>query len=161
MIPFVQHPHDANSAIVQQIVRWFHNRCRAASAKGRGDLKLDAGDKRKLAPVQAYCSYAWESTLRRVVLKRWNEQKATMVCSDDDDPPEDAEGPPEEVCIPLSFKLQIAKEYYEKLSDEEKKEIDRRREEDRGKLYRTISQIPEDSERIAKLAIHKGYCASN
>lgn len=123
----------------------------------RGDLKLDTNGKRKLAPVQAYCSYAWP-TLRPIVLTRWEQQKRTDTFDDDDDPPVGEEYSPE-ACIPLAFKLKIAKELYDGLTAEEKKEIDRRREEDKKKMYRKIPEIDDDEERNAKLRIHQKYSA--
>lgn len=109
-----------------------------------------------LAPVQAYCTYAWESTLRSIVLARWEQQKATTMINDDDDPPEDRDSS-EESHIPLRFKLDVAKEMYNQLPAEEKKAIDVRREQDRRKLYRTIPEIGEEEERVAKLGIHHRY----
>ena len=140
---------------MQQIKQWFNNRGRCSGTKGtRGNLKLDINGKRKLAAVQAYCSYAWESTLRLMVLTRWESQKKSTTFEDDEDPPELGGGSPEG-CIPLAFKLKVAREVYDGLPIEAKKEIDRRREEDREKLYRTIPNIEDDGERHAKLQIHK------
>lgn len=116
-------------------------------------MKLDVNEKRKLAAVQAYCAYSWDSILRPIVLTRWEQQKKSDTFDDEDDPPEDVNST--EACIPLAFKLKIAKEVYDGLSTEEKKEIDRRREEDRRKMYRKIPDIGEDGDRIAKLQIHK------
>lgn len=129
-----------------------------ASAGGsRGELKLDASPKRKLAPLQAYCSYAW-ATLRPIVLTRWEQQKATTTFADDEDPPVGEDCSPES-CIPLTFKLKIAKELYDGLTTEEKKEIDVRRGEDRAKLYRRIPEIDVEEERHEKLRIH-AKCAA-
>lgn len=128
---------------------------------GRGDLKLDLNSRRKLAPVQAYCSYAWDSGLRQIVLTRWEQQKATITFDDEDDPPEDAEDSSVEACIPLSFKLKIAKELYDALPAEQKKDIDTRREDDRKKLYRNPPNIEDDKERIAKLQDHQRYHTFN
>ena len=129
------------------------------SAKGsRGDLKLDATEKRKLAPLQAYCSYVWESTLRTVVSNRWDVEKASETFDDDDDDPgEEYEAPPSASPIPLAFKLKIAKEYYDALSQKEKEEIERRREKERSDMYRRIPDIKEDELRIKKLRIHQKY----
>ena len=120
-------------------------------------MKLDASPKRKLAPLQAYCSYAWD-TLRPIVLTRWEQQKATVTFDDDDDPPVGEDCSPE-ACIPLKFKLQIAKELYDGLTGEEKKAIDVRREADRAKLYRRIPDIDVEGERHEKLRIHAKYLA--
>lgn len=127
------------------------------STKARGDLKLDVKDKKKLAPVQAYCSYAWASTLRPIVLARWEQQKATLTVADEDDPLADSGDPPEEACIPLSFKLEIAREIYDQLSQQEKDDIDVRREEDRQKIHRKITDIADDEERKEKLTLHLKY----
>lgn len=151
--------HHTYPVPVQQIKNWFNNRGRGADlAKGgRGDLKLDVNERRKLAPIQAYCSYAWESTLWPIVLSRWGQQKHTVTFADDDDPLSETEVSSEEACIPLAFKLKIVKEMYEQLSQRQKNEIDERREEDRKKLYRKITDIPDDGERKAKLRIHNKY----
>ena len=142
---------------VQQIKQWFNNRCHGSdSAKAtRGDLKLDIGEKRKLVPVQAYCSYAWDSSLRAIVLTRWEQQKKSATFHDDEDPPEDVDDAEE--YIPLAFKLKIAKEVYDGLSSDEKKDIDRRHEEDRKKMYRRVFDIDDNEEQIDKLRTHQRY----
>lgn len=124
------------------------------SVKGRGDLKLDVSEKRKLAPLQAYCSYAWD-TLRPIVLTRWEQQKKSITFNDDEDPSDNDDVPPEEACIPLTFKLKIAKELYDQLTPDEKKDIDTRREEDKKKLHCRVAEIKNDRERHRKLRIHK------
>jgi len=148
--------HLTHAAASQKIKTWFNNRGRSAeSAKQRGDLKLDAGPKRKLAAVQAYCTYSW-SILQPIVLTRWEGQKKSATFDDDDDPlPDEVESPSAGAQIPLSFKLKIAREVYEGLTAAEKTEIDRRRTEDHAKLYRPIPQIKDDQARIEKLRIHK------
>lgn len=120
-------------------------------------MKLDINGKRKLAALQAYCSYAWDSTLRPIVLTRWDAQKRSATFNDEDDPPPEGSSNSPDGCIPLSFKLSIARELYAKLSTEAKKEIDRRREEDRQKLYRRIPDIEDADERNAKLQVHQRY----
>ena len=124
---------------------------------GRAELKLDINEKRRLAPVQAYCTYAWESTLRNIVLAHWEQQKSSATFDDDEDPPEDANGPPGASHIPLPFKLKIAREMYDQLPADEKQAINARREEDRQKLYRMVPEIEEEKDRIAKLELHKKY----
>ena len=62
-----------------------------------------------------------------------------------------------EAFIPLSFKLKIARELYEGLTGEEKKEIDRRREEDKVKMSRKVYEIDDAGERVEKLLIHQRY----
>ena len=121
---------------------------------GRGELKLDVNEKRRLAPVQAYCAYAWESTLRNIVLARWEQQKSSAVFDDDEDPPEESDDTSGGSHIPLAFKLKIAREMYDQLPLEEKTAIDNRREEERNKLYRTVAQIGDEGEREAKLQVH-------
>ena len=112
VIDFSPYSHYSNSTFVQQIKNWFSNRCRGVdnSKVGRGDLKLDLNTRRKLAPTQAYCSYAWDSGLREIVLACWEQQKASATFDDNEDPPEDADGLSTEACIPLAFKLKIVKE---------------------------------------------------
>lgn len=116
-------------------------------------MKLDASEKKKLAPVQAYCAYAWKSHLRQLVLESWEQLKASDTFEDDEDPPEDAIGVT--AFIPLAFKLKIAKQEYEKLTDEQKQEIDVRREEDKKRPHRKIPQIDDEEERIEKLLTHQ------
>ena len=153
--------HHAPIALIrpsfQQIKSWYNNRCRGADTgkQGRGDLKLDVNNKRKLAPVQAYCSYAWDTTLKKIVLERWEQEKASTSFDDEDDPLEDDhDAGSVEASIPLSFKLKIAKEVYQELSAGEKALINARREEDHKKLYRPPPQIENDGDRIAKLETH-------
>lgn len=57
--------HRIDLKLCQQIKAWFNNHCRGTDTakSGRRKMKLDVAQKRKLAPVQAYCAYAWESTL--------------------------------------------------------------------------------------------------
>ena len=84
------------TSFLQRIKQWFNNRCRGSDSGkgGRGELKLDIGEKRKLAAVQAYCTYAWDS-LRPIVLTRWDQQKKSDTFDDDEDPPEpDVRGTP-------------------------------------------------------------------
>ena len=150
----LSHLHRTNLVFPQQIKTWFNNRGRGGdSVKARKDLKLDTNEKRKLAPVQAYCSYAW-ATLQPIVLARWEGQKMTTTFNDDEDP---LEPPSKEPPIPLAFKLKIAKEVFEALPIEAKAEIDLRREEDRLRLTRKISDIKNEEERIAKLQTHQKY----
>jgi hypothetical protein len=123
-------------------------------------MKLDVAQKRKLAPVQAYCAYAWESTLRSIVVTRWGQQKASMMIPDDEDPNSEDEDEDTDTlsrAIPLAFKLEVAKEIYNQLSDDEKKAIDVRREEDRKRLYLPVYRLEDAEERIAKLRVHKKY----
>lgn len=120
-------------------------------------MRLDAAEKRMLAPVQAYCSYAWGTTLRKIVLERWEAEKAVNTFFDDEDPSEGTDSA--EGCIPLAFKLKVAKKEYEALSKEEKKEIDRRREGDKKKRNLKIPEIEDENERIEKLLLHQ-RCAT-
>lgn len=108
--------------------------------------------------MQAYCSYAWESSLRALVLQEWEKHKSSDTFDDDEDPQEDANSV--EDCIPLAFKLKVVKEAYDRLPQEEKKEVDRRREEDKKKMYRKIPEIEEDRDRIEKLRTHQKYSNS-
>ena len=107
-----------------------------------------------LAPLQAYCSYAWDSGLREKVIEKWEEQKKTYMSMDEDDPTiHSANGPGSH--IPIAFKLKVAKEVYNKLSKEQKKAINDRREEERKKLYKSIPEIKDIEERNKKLRAHK------
>ena len=106
--------------------------------------------------MQAYCTYAWDSGLKETVTKRWDEQKRSLMAADEDDPsPEETSGTG--FHIPIDFKLKVAKEVYNSLSDKEKKKIDDRREKDRKQQYRSISQIADVEERNKKLASHQQY----
>ena len=107
-------------------------------------MKLNQNEKRKLAPAQAYCTYAWESGLRDIVLARWEERRST---SDEDDPTTSL--------IPIDFKLKIAKEVYKSLDPEEKKAVDAHRERDRKQLYMLVQDIQDVEERDKKLAMHQ------
>ena len=73
-------------------------------------------------------------------------------CDDEDPPSGGSDGT--EGHIPLAFKLKVAREEYEKLSDEEKNEIDRRREDDKKKHGLKIPEIDNEDERIQKLRLH-------
>lgn len=148
-------PHHTNPTLFQQIKTWFHNRGRATGSS-KGYLKLDVPEGRKLAPLQAYCSYEWD-TLQSEVIARWEKEKATNTFEDDDDPPVVVGRPTPEAFIPLSFKLKVVKESYEKLSTARKGEIDRRRDNDRGKVHRKIPDITDERERIEKLQSHNKF----
>ena len=145
--------YHTNPILVQQIKSWFNNRGRG-TAKIRGDMKLDINEGRKLAALQAYCSYEW-ATLRPKVLARWEQQKKTTTFSDEDDPPTDVDVSNTEGCIPLAFKLSVVKSYFDKLGKEERREIDRRREEERNKLHRKLSEITNEGDRVEKLLVHE------
>ena len=91
-----------------------------------------------------------------------------MMIPDDEDPNSEDEdnggedGKGEDVdgshnAIPLAFKLKIAREVYSQLSDEEKKAINVRREEDQKKLYLPVYRLANAEDRIAKLRTHKRY----
>jgi len=119
-------------------------------------LRLGAADKRKLAPVQAYCAYAWDLGLRDTVISEWNKEKRTYMLFDDEDPaPGSSDTLDPGSHIPLAFKLKVAKEAYGKLSEEEKKEVDCRREQERDKLYRLVTEITDVEERNKKLLSHE------
>ena len=135
---------------------WFHNHNRPSAKSGKSDLRLNQSEKRKLAPVQAYCAYAWDSGLRDIVIARWEEQKGSVMLADGDDPTADSiETPGSASHIPIDFKLKIAKKIYESLDPDEKKRIDDRREEDRQRMYRAIPKIENIEERNEKLLTHK------
>lgn len=76
--------------------------------------------------------------------------------ADEDDPPAGSVGARDVTShIPIAFKLKVAKEQYDGLSDEAKKLIDDRREEDANRLYKTIPEITDIEERSEKLAMHQ------
>lgn len=76
--------------------------------------------------------------------------------ADDDDPTADSiETPGSGSHIPIDFKLKIAKEVYNELSEEEKKQVDDRREDEWKKMYRLIPEITDAEEREEKLRVHQ------
>ena len=138
----------------QKIRTWFHNQARPTSKSSKSDLRLNQIEKRKLAPAQAYCTYAWDSGLREIVVARWEEhKKSNLTAQENVTVDESAEVSTSH--IPIDFKLKIAKEVYDSLSPDEKKLVDDRREEDRKKLYRPIQEIEDIEERDTKLASHE------
>ena len=75
--------------------------------------------------------------------------------ADEDDPAADSlESPGAGSHIPINFRLKIAREAYNSLSAEEKRQVDDRREAERLKLYRKIPEIEDIEERDKKLALH-------
>jgi hypothetical protein len=109
-----------------------------------------------LAPVQAYCSYYWDSGLRDLVIARWDDQKKSHLSADEDDPTADSIDTPSSAShIPINFKLKIAREAYNALSTEEKKKIDERREKERDKPYTATAEIEDNEERDEKLRLHQ------
>ena len=148
---------DGSHVSRQKIRTWFHNTGRAGAklpthpseTAVKPDLRLNRGEKRKVAAVQAYCAYAWDSGLRETVIKRWGQQNKSQVSADEGDPDVDASH------IPLDFKLKVAKDVFNSLTPEQKKEVDDRREENRKKLYRPIADIEDERERVDKLLVHQ------
>ena len=132
---------------------WYHNQACPNSRAAKSDLRLSQNEKRKLAPAQAYCAYAWDSGLREIVIARWAEQKQSHMSSDEDNPVPGSVEPG--ASIPINFKLKIAREVYNLLSTKEKKLVDDRRQEDWSKLYRSIVDISDVEERVKKLTLHK------
>lgn len=83
-----------------------------------------------------------------------------MMVPDDEDPsPEDEGGDTDgsSSAIPLAFKLEVVKEIYNLLPDEEKKAIDVRREEDQRRLCLPVYKLADSEDRITKLKAHKMY----
>lgn len=116
-------------------------------------------DKRKLAIGQAYCTYAWDQGLRKVVIARWEQQKRTYKSPDTDDPPAQSvrlktSGAAAGSQIPIDFKVKIAKEIFSTLSPKEKKVVEERRQEQWKRLYNTIPEIEDSRERQEKLNLH-------
>ena len=151
------YPHPLITHVPRQRIRtWFHNQARPSSRTAKSDLRLNQNEKRKLAPAQAYCTYAWNSGLKETVIELWENQKRSDMFTDEDDPsPESIGAPDSGDHIPINFKLKVAKDAYNKLSPEEKKQVDERREEDRKKLYRSIQDIESINERDEKLILHQ------
>jgi hypothetical protein len=85
----------------------------------------------------------------------WEEHKGTATFPDDKDPSSDVEPPSEGSYIPLSFKLQVAKEFYNKHTLEERKENDRHREGDGKNQDHRILNISDNTEQEEKLRIHE------
>lgn len=140
----------------QKIRTWFHNRARPNARTTKSDLRLNKGEKRKLGPAQAYCTYAWESSLKAIVIQRWEEQKQSRMVADEDDPsPESVSAPESASHIPIDFKLKIAKEVYDSLTPEKKKEVNDRRDEEWKQQYRSITQITDIEEKTEKLTMHQ------
>ena len=78
-----------------------------------------------------------------------------MVADDDDPSPDSVDTPESASHVPIDFKLKVAKEVYDSLSPEDKKQIDDRREKDRKEQYRSILEITDIGEREKKLALHQ------
>ena len=122
----------------------------------KSDLRLNQAEKRKLAPLQAYCSYAWDKGLREIVIEEWEKSKSSHMSTDDDDPATDSIATPSSGShIPINFKLKIAKIQYNKLDTAQKKLVDAQRDAEQKKMYRLVPEIKDAEERAKKLQIHK------
>jgi len=75
-----------------------------------------------------------------------------MLADEDDPTPGSAASPGSH--IPISFKIKIAKEVYNKLDAKQKKEVNTRRENDWKKLYKSIPEIKDTEEKREKLLLH-------
>ncbi|KAF9777754.1 hypothetical protein BJ322DRAFT_1114803 [Thelephora terrestris] len=142
---------DARTENNQKLRSWFHNRACPTSKASKSDLRLDQTEKRKLAPAQAYCTYAWNSGLSKIVSARWERERQSRPS---------AAGSGSAVAaanssIPIDFKLKIAKEVYDALPADEKKKIDDCRDKEWKKLYRPIRDIENVEDRDEKLAMHE------
>lgn len=134
--------------IPQQNIRtWYYNHSRPTARSTKSDLHLTKTEKRKLAPAQAYLSYFWDHGFKEVVQARWEEHKIS-------NPTPDADDSSEQSGVPIYFKLKVAKEAYDSLTPDEKKNVDDRREANRNKLYQSIQDIRDIEERDAKLTTH-------
>ena len=150
-------PHDHSLVAHQRIRAWFHNAARAGAklptiSGPKPDLRLDQLQKRMLATAQAYCTYAWDSGLREIVIARWEKEKRLHMSADEDDPTPGSTSPGSH--IPIKFKMKVTKEVFNGLDAEQKKQVHIRRENDRKKLYRTIPEIEDAEERNQKLLTH-------
>lgn len=128
---------------------YYHNQARPNSKSSKSDLGLDQNEKRKLAPAQAYCTYAWDSGLKEIVIARWNEEQSNATANGA------ASARTSNSNIPIDFRLKIAKEVYEALPPAERKQIDDRREREWRRIYQPICDIQDDAERDEKLALHE------
>ncbi|KAF9790754.1 hypothetical protein BJ322DRAFT_1104403 [Thelephora terrestris] len=142
---------DARTENNQKLCSWFHNRARPTSKASKSDLQLDQNEKWKLAPAQAYCTYAWNSGLGKMVSAHWERERQSR--------PSAAGGGSAVAAanssIPIDFKLKIAKEVYDALPANEKKKIDDLRDEEWKKLYQPIRDIENMEDRDKKLAMHE------
>ena len=87
--------------------------------------------------------------------ERWEQQKQSDLFADEDDPSPESVASGSDNHIPIHFKLKVAREEYNKLSSEEKKRVNDRRDEDRKKMYRSIPDIVDVEEREEKLSFHQ------
>lgn len=89
-------------------------------------------------------------------MEKWEELKGSHMSTDEDDPAAgsiETLGPDSH--IPIDFKLKIAKEAYEELTTEQKKQVTDRCDEEWKKLYRGIPEITDVEERRNKLLLHQ------
>ena len=104
---------------------------------GRGsfvDLKLTAGPPKKKAPLQAYVKYYWESKVKQAVLDRWAPTPETDLFGETENGEDQVAWEammPMEKNIPLWFRMKVARELYDRESEEVKADVDRRREEEK------------------------------
>jgi hypothetical protein len=130
---------------------WFHNQARPTSKSSKSDLKLNQTEKRKRAPIQAFCTYNWGSGLKETVSARWEEHRKALST---------AEGASSTAAtssshVPIDFKIKVVTEVYNALPDDEKKKVDERRDEEWKRLYQPIRVIEHVGERDKKLASHE------
>ena len=124
---------------------WYHNRARPTPKTTKSSLRLQKAEKRKLAPAQAYCTYAWDSGLKEIVTARWKQEKQ---------PPPNAEASTSN-SIPIDFKIKIAKEIYGALPADEKQKVLDRIEADHKKVHQPIRAISDITEKDKKLSAHE------
>ena len=141
--------------LVQKIRGWFHNRGRPTSKTSKSGLRLHKAEKRKLAPAQAYCTYAWDSGLKETVAARWKQENQLPSDAEEDGLTTESAEASTSNPIPIDFKVKIAKEVYEALPAEEKKKVLDRIEEDHEKAYQPVQRISDIAEKDKKLSAHE------
>ena len=139
----------------QKIRGWYHNRARAPPKTSKSSLRLQKVEKRKLAPAQAYCTYAWDSGLKEIVTACWKEERSPPPDAEEDGLTTESAEASTSNSIPIDFKIKIAKEIYEALPADEKKKVLNRIEEDRKKMYQPVHAISDLAEKVKKLSVHE------
>ena len=145
----------------QKIHAWFHNCARTTPKTTKASLRLHKADKRKLAPAQAYCTYAWDSGLKEVIAARWKQEKQPPPNTEEDDSATESADAPTPNSIPIHFKIKIAKEVYDALPANEKKKILNRIKEDHKKMYQPVRAISDLTEKDKKLFVHEKFDISS
>ena len=139
----------------QKIRAWFHNRARLTSKTSKSGLRLHKAEKRKLAPAQAYCTYAWDSGLKEIVTTRWEQENQLPSDAEEGGLTTESAEASTSNTIPIDFKVKIAKEIYEALPPDKKRNVLNRIEDDHRKTYQPIRHISDPAEKDKKLSAHE------